>query len=57
MFPMLEMSGEEHYSFMTDINYVYNAENPINEHKVDMSMVTDHANRIRNKQPYSKLVK
>ena len=57
MFPMLEMSGEEHYRFMTDINYIYNAENPINEHKVDMSMVTDHATRIRNKSPYSKLVR
>lgn len=57
MFPMLEMSGEEHYSFMTDINYVYNAENPINEHKVDMSMVTDHATRIRNKKPYEKLIR
>jgi glycosyltransferase involved in cell wall biosynthesis len=57
MFPMLEMAGEEHYSFMTDINYVYNAENPINEHKVDMSMVTNHATRIRNKQPYQKLIR
>jgi glycosyltransferase involved in cell wall biosynthesis len=57
MFPMLEMAGEEHYTFMSDVNYVYNAENPINEHKVDMSMVTDHATRIRNKQPYQKLIK
>jgi len=55
MFPMLEMSGEEHYRFMTDVNYMYNAENPINEHKVDMSMVTDHATKIRNKTPYDKL--
>lgn len=55
MFPMLEMAGEEHYRFMTDINYVYNAENPINEHKVDMSMVNDHATKIRNKKPYDKL--
>jgi len=55
MFPMLEMAGEEHYRFMTDINYVYNAENPINEHKVDMSMVNDHAKKIRNKKPYDKL--
>jgi hypothetical protein len=54
---MLEMAGEEHYTFMSDVNYVYNAENPINEHKVDMSMVTDHATRIRNKQPYQKLIK
>jgi glycosyltransferase involved in cell wall biosynthesis len=57
MFPMLEMAGEEHYCFMTDINYVYNAENPINEHKVDMSMVTNHAVKIRNKQPYQKLIR
>jgi glycosyltransferase involved in cell wall biosynthesis len=57
MFPMLEMAGEEHYRFMTDINYVYNAENPINEHKVDMSMVNNHASRIRNKTPYKRLIK
>jgi len=55
MFPMLEISGEEHYRFMTDINYVYNAENPINEHKVDMTMVTDHASKIRGKKPYNKI--
>jgi hypothetical protein len=57
MFPMLEMAGDEHYRFMTDINYVYNADNPINEHKVDMSMVTNHASRIRAKTPYKKLVR
>ena len=56
MYPMLEMAGEEHYRFMTDINYVYNETNPINEHKIDMTMVNDHANRIRNKSPYKKLI-
>ena len=55
MYPMLEMSGEEHYRFMTEINYDYNANNPINEHKVDMKMVTDHANKIRGLTPYKKL--
>jgi glycosyltransferase involved in cell wall biosynthesis len=55
MYPMLEMSGEEHYKFMNEINYVYNEGNPINEHKVDMSMVNDHAQKIRNKKPYDKL--
>lgn len=55
MFPMLEMAGDNHYEFMTDINYVYNGENPINEHKVDMKMVTDHATRIRQKKPYKLL--
>jgi glycosyltransferase involved in cell wall biosynthesis len=55
MFPMLEMAGEEHYRFMNNVNYIYNAENPINEHKVDMSMVQNHAERIRRKTPYKRL--
>lgn len=57
MFPMLEMATEEHYRFMTDINYLYNGENPINEHKVNMYMVTDHASKIRAKTPYKKLIR
>lgn len=56
MFPMLEMAGEEHYRFMNEINYIYNGENPINEHKVNIGMVNDHASRIRAKQKYEKLV-
>jgi glycosyltransferase involved in cell wall biosynthesis len=57
MYPMLEMSGSEHYRFMPEINYVYNGENPINEHKVDMTMVNDHSTKIRNKTPYQKLIR
>jgi glycosyltransferase involved in cell wall biosynthesis len=55
MFPMLEMAGETHYRFMKDVNYVYNAENPINEHKVDIDMVNDHAKKIRSKEKYERL--
>lgn len=55
MFPMLEMSGEEHYRFMPEINYVYNEENPINDHKVDIKSVVEVANKIRSKPKYSKL--
>jgi glycosyltransferase involved in cell wall biosynthesis len=55
MFPMFEMSGEEHYRFLSDINYIYNESNPINEHKVYMSNVIATANKIRNKPEYSKL--
>ncbi|NBU82167.1 MAG: glycosyltransferase family 2 protein [Flavobacteriaceae bacterium] len=55
MYPMLEMSGNEHYKFMSDINYVYNEENPINDHKVDLTLVNDIAVKIRNKKPYDKL--
>jgi len=56
MFPMLEMAGDEHYRFMTDINYIYNGDNPINEHKVDIDMVNNHASRIRAKAKYDKLI-
>ncbi len=56
MFPMLEMAGDEHYNFIKDILYTYNGENPINEHKVNINMVQDHATRIRAKAPYTKLI-
>lgn len=55
MYPMLEMSGQEHYKFMSDINYVYNEQNPINDHKVDFLMVNVIAEEIRKMKPYSKL--
>ena len=55
MFPMLEMAGEKHYRFMYDINYVYNELNPINEFKVNITMVNDHASRIRAKEKYKLL--
>jgi glycosyltransferase involved in cell wall biosynthesis len=55
MFPMLEMSGEERYVFMDEVNYVYNEENPINDHKVDLTMVNEFANKIRAMKPYKKL--
>lgn len=55
MFPMLEMSGPEHYRFMPEINYVYNEENPINDHKVDIKSVLQVANKIRKKPKYSKI--
>lgn len=55
MFPMLEMSGQEHYKFMNDVNYIYNEENPLNDHKVDLTLVNDIAIKIRDKEPYKKL--
>jgi glycosyltransferase involved in cell wall biosynthesis len=55
MFPMLEMSGDEHYVFMDKINYVYNGENPLNDHKVNMDIVNVIADKIRSKKPYDKL--
>lgn len=56
MFPMLEMAGKEHYKFMTEINYIYNEANPLNDHKVNMSNVNRIVSIIRNMPPYQKLV-
>lgn len=57
MYPMLEMSGDEHYRFVTENLYVYNEANPLNDHKVNMSTVNVVAQKIRAKQPYKKLIK
>lgn len=54
MFPMFEMAGKEHYGFMSDINYVYNESNPLNDHKVNMNKVQNTVVKIRNKKPYKK---
>lgn len=55
MLPMLEMSGPEHYTFMPEINYVYNESNPLNDHKVDIQAVFEVADKIRKKPKYSKI--
>lgn len=55
MYPMLEMAGQEHYKFMTDVNYIYNEQNPLNDHKVDLTLVNDIAIKIRNMEPYKKI--
>jgi len=55
MYPMLEMSGEEHYRFMPEINYVYNDTNPLNDHKIDLGLVNEIADKIRSMKKYDKL--
>ena len=55
MYPMLEMSGEEHFKFIPDILYIYNESNPLNDHKVNMGKVSSTVNIIRNKPEYKKL--
>lgn len=57
MYPMVEMSGIEHYKFMPQINYIYNEENPINDHKVNMNFVIDAVNKIKRKNIYQKIIK
>jgi hypothetical protein len=55
MYPMFEMSGPDHFKFISDILYVYNESNPLNDHKVNMSKVIDSVNKLRAKQPYERL--
>ena len=56
MYPMIEMSGKEKFKFINDILYVYNESNPINDHKVDIRLTIELANKIRNKKPYNKII-
>lgn len=55
MFPMVEMSGEEHFKFIPEVLYVYNESNPINDHKVNIQNVFNIAKKIRDKKIYKKL--
>ena len=55
MFPMLEMSGEKHFKYISDVLYIYNESNPLNDHKVNMGKVSSTVNIIRNKPQYNLL--
>jgi hypothetical protein len=55
MYPMVEMSGKNHYKFMDTINYIYNESNPINDHKVNLRRVDEVNNLLRQYKPYEKL--
>ena len=52
MYPMLEMSGEKHFKYISEILYIYNESNPLNDHKVNMPKVSSTVNVIRNKSEY-----
>ena len=47
---MLEMAGDEHYKFCTDINYVYN-DNDGSEHIVGMDKVIHYTNMAKTRPP------
>jgi len=53
MFPMLEMAGT-HAQFVSDILYVYNLENPINDHKVNVRLQQELDRYIRGMPKYSR---
>ena len=54
MFPMLEMAGlKSHY--VSDILYMYNVENPLNDHKVNNRLQLKIEREIRSKRKYELL--
>lgn len=56
-FPMLEMS-KNHHKFISDILYIYNLENPLNDHKVNKKLQQDTDKFVRSKEKYQpKLIK
>lgn len=54
MFPMLEMSGDR-AKYVKEVLYVYNLDNPINDHKVDNGLQVRLEMEIRGKKKYDLL--
>ncbi len=54
MFPLLEMSGHRS-KFINDILYMYNMENPINDHKVNLALQQSLDRYVRSMPRYQKL--
>mgnify|MGYP003673642673 CR=1 FL=1 len=54
MFPLLEMSGKR-VKYISDILYVYNLDNPLNDHKLDHKLQLNSETEIRNKKKYGNL--
>lgn len=54
MLPMLEMSGGR-FVFIENLLYLYNDNNPINDHKVDVGLQRFYANYIRSLSKYKPL--
>jgi hypothetical protein len=54
MFPMLEMSGHR-AKFISEVLYIYNAANPINDCKVDRQLQRSLETAIRMQKRYDRL--
>lgn len=51
-FPMLEMCGVDKSKYISDILYVYNRENPMNESKINQDEINRIEQMLRSKKPY-----
>jgi hypothetical protein len=54
MFPMLEMSGHR-ARFISEVLYIYNAANPISDHKLDRELQRNLETAIRAQRRYHRL--
>lgn len=52
MFPMIEMGGPKHCKYIDEILYLYNATNPLNEHKVKPGIARMMASYLKKQKPY-----
>jgi glycosyltransferase involved in cell wall biosynthesis len=55
MYPMLEMARSEHYQHIPEYHYVYNGNNPLSDHRINMSKVNFFDNYARLMPPYHAL--
>ena len=53
IFPMLEMTGGQSMKFMEEISYVYNMDNPLNDHIAHRESQDSNAQYIRQQPPYA----
>lgn len=58
MMPMLEMAGPDHYAFLTEILYYYNAENPLSESKlIAQKEMFPHSEQVRSRPKKAQLIR
>lgn len=55
MLPMLEMSSKGHFRFIKKVLYIYNVENPLNDHRVNAELQRSLDAYIRAKPRYEPL--
>jgi len=56
MFPLLELAGGR-FKYIPDILYIYNLDNPVNDHKVDAGLQMKMEKLVRSRTPYQSLGK
>lgn len=54
IYPLLEMAGK-HSKFLSEVLYVYNNANPLNEHKLNRELQTKCSTHVVNKKKYQPL--